>query len=563
MSLIILANINARDTATSTVVTLRFGEIGYNHPSAPGFFEDHILRLPSFRREISFGASLGGATSDRFDSLRIDNSNGDLDYLRDWGLAGQRVEFLIGDSSAAYSSFVSLFVGRIDQALFDMTTLELAFRDRREDLDQPIQINKYNGSNVLPDGLEGVDDIKGKVKPLVFGEVLNVSPPAVNTSRLIYQVNDGAVADVTAVYDKGVALTKGADYASRADMEANAPAAGNYRVWKAGGYFRLGTTPQGSITADVLEGSSAALRSAAQVAQRIVTRTGGIPAGDVNPDDVAALDAKNAAAVGISIDGESTFQAALDAILPSVGAWYGFDRLGKFRMARLDLPDSSAATFKTGTLDLDDLDIVDVRFLPTKQPDRGKPVWRIIVNYARNWTLQQGDAVAGSVTTERRNFLSLATRSTDPADDLTTKDRNPLASQRTIDTLLVSLTAAEDERDRELAILFGRQDLIEIDIKLSQQAISLLDLGYGATLELARFGYDDGRKLVVSGLEYNPITHILTVALWGWMQSSTEDLIDGVDTDLGWVAHEIVGRIYLGSLASPGITDTIDLGPLP
>lgn len=565
MSLIILANINARDPATGQLVTLRFGEVGYNHPSAPGYFEDHIVRLPTFRREISFGARLGGATSDRFDSLRIDNSNGDLDYLQDWGLAGQTAHFLIGDSSAAYSSFYSLFVGKVEQALFDMTTIELVFRDRREELDQPIQQNKYLGTNFGPNvGLEGNEDQKGKVKPLVFGEVLNISPPAVNTSLLIYQVNDGPVADVTAVYDKGEALLRGPDYLNQAEMETVAPAESTYRVWKAGGYFRIGTSPEGTITTDVIEGATPADRSAAQIAKRIVTRPGGIPASDVNANDIAALDTKNAATVGIFIDSESTFASALDTILPSVGAWDGFDRLGMFRMARLDLPKVSAATLRRGDsktrLLAGDLDIVGIRSTPTKAEDRGKPVWRMIVNFARNWTVQQGDALAGEVSAERRAYLSAQFRTTDPADDITTKTNNPLAVQRTIDTVLTSITAAEDERDRQLSILFGRQDLLEVDIKLSVEAVAALDIGVGATVAIPRYGYDDGRILVISGLEYNPITNILTVALWGWMQSATPA---GGDLDLGWVTDPIVGRIYLGSLASPGIDDTIDLGGLP
>jgi hypothetical protein len=70
----------------------------------------------------------------------------------------------------------------------------------------PLQTTKYAGSNVLPAGREGVEDLKGKPKPVCLGSVFNIAPPCVNTSKLIYQVNDGAVASISAIRDRGVPL---------------------------------------------------------------------------------------------------------------------------------------------------------------------------------------------------------------------------------------------------------------------------------------------------------------------------------------------------------------------
>src|SRR5574340_223539 len=131
-------------------------------------------------------------------------------------------------------------------ASFSWKEIAIRIKNRQLELNTPIQTTKYAGTNSLPDGLEGVSDIQGKSKPLLFGQCKNITPVLVNTSRLIYQVNDGAIITTNAaVYDNGVALTKGADYASQADMETNAPAAGAFRLWLAGGYFRLGSTPAG------------------------------------------------------------------------------------------------------------------------------------------------------------------------------------------------------------------------------------------------------------------------------------------------------------------------------
>ncbi|WP_328716773.1 hypothetical protein VO226_16100 [Halomonas elongata] len=69
----------------------------------------------------------------------------------------------------------------------------------------PHPMESYDGSNVLPDGLEGTeDDIAGEPKPQVWGEVRNATPVQVNTSKLIYQVSSLSDCTVTAVYDKGL-----------------------------------------------------------------------------------------------------------------------------------------------------------------------------------------------------------------------------------------------------------------------------------------------------------------------------------------------------------------------
>jgi hypothetical protein len=124
--------------------------------------------------------------------------------------------------------------------------------------------------------LEGGTDLAGKYKPRAWGNVQNVPPVLVDSASLIYQVNDGAISDVPAAYDRQIALVKGADYVSQSDMQTNAPAAGNYRVWKAGGFFRLGSTPAGTCTADVLGDASGAgyVNKAGDILQRVLLIAG-------------------------------------------------------------------------------------------------------------------------------------------------------------------------------------------------------------------------------------------------------------------------------------------------
>jgi hypothetical protein len=513
-----LIEIAAYDTSAGALTTLRYSSQPYLHPTAPGPYDNRITELPTFRRDIFGKNTTGGASTVSQGDLIIANPDGGLDNLRDFGLAGQTCTILLGDDAAPYSSFVTVIAGRVEQALFDLAEVQIKMRDRLQDLQQPIQPNKYAGSNVLPDGLEGVADLKGKPKPMTAGQVLNVTLSCVNTARLEYQVNDGAVFDVPAAYDSGAPLTQGADYTSQADMEANPPAPGGfYRVWKAGGYIRLGASPTGAVTADVLQGATVAARTAAQVSKALVTGTGGIPAGDVSAADVAALDAANPSVVGIWIDSESTFGAALDQVLGSVGAWYGFDADGQFRMQRVEAPGTPVVTLRRFGLDSDaasgDLDIVDCRFLATNDPDKGVPTWQVTLDYAHNWTVQT-DGLAGVVTDAARAFLAVATRSA-IATDTSVQIPNPSAVQKTVETLLVNQADAQTEANRVLGLYKVRRDFVEIDTPLTPEALQILDLGKTVSVVIPRFGYDAGRNMVITGMEYNSATNILILALWG------------------------------------------------
>lgn len=102
--------------------------------------------------------------------------------------------------------FVTDLVATMQNIEAETDKLTIKLRDRQAEMNNPLQPTKYAGTNALPAGLEGVDDIKGKPKPVCLGRVLNVPAVLVNTSKLIYQVNDGAIASLDAVYDRGVAL---------------------------------------------------------------------------------------------------------------------------------------------------------------------------------------------------------------------------------------------------------------------------------------------------------------------------------------------------------------------
>ena len=521
MSVIYLVEFEGRD-ASGSVTTFRFasGE-GYNHPSAPGYYAPNVRNALSLKRTIFSSDTTTGAVGVGAGTLDLANPDGSLDYLLDYGFDGGKLNVSLIDPTQNYSTRVQ--VGRLTMEQPEMTwgNVSLQVRDRLMELEtKKIQTSLFLGNNSLPNGLEGVaGDLKGRPKPLTFGKVLNVPAPCVNTSRLIYQVNAGAVADVPAVYDRGALLTRGPDYPDQATMLApTAPTAGTYRVWPAGGYFRLGSNPVGQVTADVTQGAAVGNRTVAQILYAMATGAGGIPTGDVSSSDVTALDAANSAVIGIYIDTEMTVRAAMEAVCNSIGAWFGFDRLGILRMKRFEAPSGSfVATLvsadSTTATDANTGDIISIERSATKNSGRGVPAYRVTLEYQPNYTQQASD-LAGVVSQERREFLKLSNRqvtSTDSSIQL----KHQLATTMKFSTLIDDPTAAQTESDRQLALYKVRRDPLSVPIRFDPTLIAVLDIGAVVKVVIPRFGMEAGKLLTIIGLEVDAATNLANLDLWG------------------------------------------------
>jgi hypothetical protein len=510
--LIYLAEIEAYDASISGVRTLYFSTHGFTSKAsdtpASTFYEPKLKQPGLMRRDVFSKGSTGGASTTGYGLIELVNL-GTLDSMADYGFDGRNFRVLLGDSKAARASFTTVIKGTMEQPEFTWQSLTIRIRDRLAELDRPIQTTLYAGSNALPAGLEGTaDDLKGKPKPKLYGKVFNVSPPIVNTARLIYQLNDGPLASLDQVYDQGVALTAGAVYSSQADMETNAPSAGTYRAWLAGGYFRLGSTPAGPITASATQGSVAADRTAAQIIKSIVTGPGGIAAGDIVAADVTALDsATGSATLGIYLSENETINSALDALSNSVGAWYSFDRLGQFRMAQLNAPSgASVATFTQQ-------EIIDIERTATADTDKGVPAYQVRLGYAKNFTVITS-GLATSVGAAFKAWLAEDYRTVFATDSsvLTAHLLSPVLS---FDSLLTDSGAAQTEATRRLNLYKNRKDRINLTVKVLPGTTDTIDLGNVVTLKVDRFGYTLGKLFRVIGIQPDYRIGTLDLTLWG------------------------------------------------
>lgn len=505
MTWLYLAEIDAYNPVSGLVETLRFGSMGYvtgpAETPAHAYYEPRIQQPALYRVESGIGKSesRGG-----YGELVLTNADRGLDSYVNYGFDGRTFRLLAGESTSAYAALTVLLHGTCQGAQWDGDTVSIRIRDRQELLDNPLQANKYGGTNALPAGVDGVaDDLKGQVKPLLYGTALNIQPPCVNTSRLIYQIHDGSLAAVAAVYDNGVALTAGATYADQAAMEATAPSAGQYRVWLAGGMFRLGSSPAGQITADASEGGSTALRYPGSLLNRIALKAG-LTSGEISSADVAALDALCPYECGIWLSDEGSASAALDGVIAAgYGYWY-FDAAGVLRCRGLTAPSGSPA------LTLETWAILDINRTASGSGDNGLPVKTINLKYARNHTLQT--SVAGSVTAARREWLRLDYR-TVTATDAGIATKHLLAPELDWDTPILSAANAATELARLQTLLCARRDKTRITTRIPETVA----VGMGAVVRVIddRLDYAAGRDFWVIGIEQDAIRDQITLTLWG------------------------------------------------
>lgn len=500
-------------TDASTAVVYRYATAGFNTAPSDTPANTHYAPRVSNPGEITRTLSDGTRNNPRaelsFGKIELVNNDGGLDAIFASGAVSFRerpVRVLMVEEGAAYSTAVVLLAAVIAQIELSDKTVLLSIKDASYLLASAHQTETYAGSNSLPSGLEGVDDLKGKEKPLLYGKAYKIPAPMVNTSRLIVQVSDRALVSVEAVYDGGDALTAGATYADQAAMEATAPSAGQYRAWLAGGMIRLGSAPVYGITVDAT-GDSGANSTPAQLLKTLALARGW-DSGDISSADVTALDALSTAVCGVWINDNRSTLDAMDLVARSAGAVYWVDRLGDLRMAQLALPSGDGvdvlATWKA----------VSLTQLMTGED---VPVETVRIRYAHYAATQNRSELAGTVTDADAADLSQEWRVATFTD---TPSPNPhkrlLVTER--DTALTAKADAEDEAERLHGLTAApRRTHLAQGVQLTTASVLTIDLNALITVRWSRYGFDAEtpvvRRVIAVTLYLRDLRCDLT--LWG------------------------------------------------
>jgi len=433
-------------------------------------------------RRIVSDSGLGGLTRVSA-TASLKNEDGGLDaLLTAYSLDGRVAALYVGRPQDARSDFNLVYRGTVLQAVVALDRLDFAIEDGSAVFALPIQNTLYAGSG----GLEGGDDLADQPKPLAWGASWNVSPPLVDAAKLIYQVHDGAINGVPAVYDRGVVLSQGSGYISEADMNATAPASGEYRIWQAGGYFRLGATPAGTVTCDVQgDAGGGYVVTTGDILRRVLVLIG-LTSSEIDPISFDKLNIDAPAAVGIWVGAQSRSRGSvIEELLMGISAFGGFNRSGAFTAGVIAIASAIAG------VDLTSEHIVDIVTEPL--PAGLDPVvWRVTVGWKQNYTVQND--LAASVSDARRTFSALAQRQKSASDSAVRTAHRLARKHGPVRGLYGDSADASTEAARLLALWSGPPRMLRVT---TRAAGLITDVGGVVSLTHARMGLSGGATALV------------------------------------------------------------------
>lgn len=532
--MIVLTEIEGYNKTTGVIETVRFCN-GLAYRTRPTETPANALYRPFLRdagwSRVDVFSKPGQYAVATPGEIVVDDSSGELGAeLINYAFDGRSVVQRIGPRGAAYpSGYVTILNGTLSgPPSFDWRQIVFRPVDLMAAQSKTLQTQRYAGNNALPNGLEGVDDLKGRVKPIVLALASNMSPILVNTSRLIYHVSIGtgstAVA-VSAVRDKGVPLTAGTAYASMADLldDTKAPAASQYKVYATaadGCYIRLGSKPIGGVTCDAAYGT-AADRTHAQVWKRLLLLSG-VDASDISSTDVSTLDTALPAEIEYALFDETSFDQELTTVAASAGAGTYGDSLGTYRLVRWAAPSGTAVAELTAAR-TESMDIAD----PVGTGDVA-PAYRVVLEWGRNWTVQ-GDADLGGDKTSASDTVRapggrtmLAARAwlaseyrTVQAEDATVKTAHLNAVELKLTSLIADQTSAQAFADAQLSLYKTARHMTPLTLWLSPSQLDVIRPGSVVTVKQERWGYDSGRLMRVAGILADLETGKTQLNCWG------------------------------------------------
>jgi len=395
-------------------------------------------------------------------------NNGELDAWLNDAWDGRGLSMLIGDPTWARDDFRQI-ASLVTEALevVNNDKMRIRVRDKREKLNVNTQLNYYSSGEAF-----------GKPIPITVGQVFNITPVLINASTHQYQVNDGQINAITQVRDNGVSVSFTANLST--------------------GTFVLGSQPSGVITCDVqgAKPSGTYHIKTADIIEYLVKRSV-LNAADLDAASFTAFNVKVPYTVGLYIHSRQNLINVVDKLMRSVGAYWLFNRAGKMVLWQLDdVTGTASASF-----DADDVLDDTFSFI-----NSDLPYARSAIGYQKNYTVQNNSA--GSVTEANRNIYS-GNNLVSFSVNSSIITSHPLALKPDALNSVISLIGdANTEAARVLALRNVVRFTYEATFSTGPFEIKL---GDEISVIYPRFGFENGKNVIVVGLDERPASNKIKV----------------------------------------------------
>lgn len=364
----------------------------------------------------------------------------------------------------------------------------------------PTGINGTIAGATWVGSLEGGADLASRNRPRVWGIRRQLPAYLVDAQRLVYQVNDGPTESINP-FEQGRAGHYTYDGDS-SDIYAATPAAGHYRTDLSRGLFRLGTTPAGTMTADV-EGDNVGgyVETTAEIVERIVTTEGGLTLDDYDIGSIAALLAASPDPAGAysGLDA-AQIDELLTELMDGVGGWWAFTREGLFQVKRRTFPTVADVQLTRR----------EIKEASLRRAGTPAPATRVTVAYRPYVVTQRPEALSTSLTEAEKSDLGKDWRyAQTPLRSSLSPDAKP-ASRLSLFDLEKSASA---EADRQLAMDELPQEIWEVPLT---EGLFQYWLGTPVSLDVGRFGLSDPLPVwTVVGITEDAATDQIAITVWG------------------------------------------------
>jgi hypothetical protein len=359
----VTVNINGTDTL------LYISNKAYNTSSSDS--PANTSYLPILKNSLSYNESLpiDGQANLSFGDISIDNTNGEYDSWMNYVWSNRTINIFIGDPRFSRDNFTKIYSGVVSDISFsDRNTINISIRSLTQKLNTTFNTSKVGGTGPNKD----------LIRPLIFGEVHNITPIQTDPSTLTYMVHNGPIERLIEVRDNGVPLLPTTGYI--ADLTT--------------GTFRLLRAPIGVITCSVqgeqntVNGTTGALQlgnwasTVAKIIQLIIVKYSNVLVSPAEMDLVAFsdFDLLHQQPVGIYLTQESNIISVCQEIAASIGAQFTSTKSGKITLLKLTSPVTDV-----GSKSITDDDIVrNTLSISQKIPVQAS----VKLGYVKNWTVQ-------------------------------------------------------------------------------------------------------------------------------------------------------------------------------
>lgn len=491
-----LATLPAGLIAPASIVTARYGDRGYisrtTDTPASTLYQARLLSDVELGQSVYDMLDVAGRVGLTVSELELWNGDDVFNDVAAFGRMNGRPVAIktlavtnraASDWGSALSSATLVWQGRIARVDAIGLKARIGLNDIGDRLNTILQSSRYDGTG----GLGGAPELKGRPRPVSFGNRFNVTPVYIGLVDLgqgtlpTYQTHWRGILAHDAVRIRGVPQVG----------RGSAPGIGEWIDVPLLGCFQIGSTADGPVTCDVRGDAPASgtyAKTAPAILQQLLQSLGpGLATADFDVWSWFLIGSRLVGEIGWGIGADdTTADQAVNEILQGCGAWLAGGRGGTLRMAKLGAPEATPDF----TLDAGDIQSCQ----PEPVPASLQPTPQVVeVLAARNWTPL--DDLAGSVAGAERAAL-VSAGSYERSFSNAIAARSTRARSLTLAGLYRNSADALD-RAAELRVWLERG--LRVFSFVTDRYLGQIELGQSGFVTYPYYGLEDGWSGIVIG----------------------------------------------------------------